>query len=148
MKVVTVGPAGAATTPANRTELEESFNGDTTTGESGNVMTNQRVFARDYVQHSIDVTVIVTGTAEQEAIENAIRGLLSPVAVADDGINWRWKFAQTVTLSSIIAAILKVPGVGDEPDGDVNLTAPAANVTLAADELPIYGTISVTVVAP
>ena len=148
VKVVTVGPAGAATTPANRTELEESFNGDTTTGESGNVMTNQRVFARDYVQHSIDVTVIVTGTAEQEAIENAIRGLLSPVAVADDGINWRWKFAQTVTLSSIIAAILKVPGVGDEPDGDVNLTAPAANVTLAADELPIYGTISVTVVAP
>lgn len=148
VKVVTVGPAGASTSPANRAELEEFFNGNADTGESGHVMTNQRVFARDYVQHAINVTVTVTGTAEEEAIENAIKGLLSPVALADDGINWRWKFGQTVTLTSIIAAILKVPGVGDEPDGDVTLTLPAANVTLAADELPIYGTISVTVVAP
>lgn len=131
VKVVTVGPAGAATSSGDRLELETYFNGDTDTGVDGVMVANQRVFARDYTAHTIAVTGVFTGTADLQAVQNAILGLLSPVAVREDGLTYRWEFGQTVTLSSIIAAVLRVPGVED-----FTLTVPATNTAMGDEELP------------
>jgi uncharacterized phage protein gp47/JayE len=139
IKLVTVGPAGAATDPDDRAELETYFNGDSDTGESGVVVANQRIFARDYTAVTINVDVTVTGTrVNTEEVKNAIRGLLSPVALADDRLSYRWAFGETVTVTSIIRAILGVPGVKD-----VEVNDPASNTTITNEQLPTYGTVLV-----
>jgi predicted phage baseplate assembly protein len=141
VKCVTVGPAGAATSVSDRAELELYFNGNPATGESGVMVANQRVFARDYVAVPIDVTATITGGV-LASIDTALRGLLTPVSLLDDGITFRWGFGDDVTVSKLIATIFAA-----HPDvTDVAITVPAANVVLDEDELPTVGTLTLTVI--
>jgi len=140
VKVAVVGPAGAATSTSDRAELETYFNGSAATGESGVMIANQRVFARDYVAVAIPVTAAITG-GSQTVIETALTGLLSPVSLLDDGITFRWGFGDGVSVSKLVSTIF----AADADVTDAVITLPAANVTLGDDELPTVGTLTLTV---
>jgi hypothetical protein len=140
-RIVTVGQAGALTSPTTRAALDVYFNGDPATGDSGVIVANQRVSSEDYTPVVIDITATVTG-GNKEAIETALAGLIGPVALLDDGITYRWSFGATVSRNKIIATIFQA----DSDVSDVTLTLPAGNTALAADELPTLGTLTVTVV--
>jgi hypothetical protein len=139
VKAVTVGPGGASTTSDDRQQLETYFNGDADRGTAGVMVANQRVFARDYTPVLIDVTGTFTGDADVESVVNALTAFLSPVAVREDGITFRWNFGDTVTLSSIIGAVIKVAGVDD-----FTMTVPSSNTLLTDEQLPATGTLSIT----
>ena len=86
------------------------------------------------------ISVTVTAAAEpgqvaasvQAGIEDALRAYLSPQT---------WTFGATVRHTSLIALVAAVPGV----DYVASLTLPAADVTLAADQVAYPGTLTVTV---
>ena len=140
VKIVVVGQAGAATSASDRQELEKYFNGDSATGEKGILVANQRVFARDYVGVTVDITATVTG-GNKESIESAIEGLIGPVATDSNG-DFQFDFGQDVKLNKIIATIFQA----DTDVEDVTLTLPGSDVVLDDDELPVLGTLTITVV--
>lgn len=86
------------------------------------------------------VSVTLTAAAEpgqvaasvQAGIEDALRAYLSPQT---------WPFGVTVRHTSLIALVAAVPGV----DYVASLTLPAADVTLAADQVAYPGVLTVTV---
>lgn len=86
------------------------------------------------------VSVTLTAAAEpgqvaasvQAGIEDALRAYLNPQT---------WTFGETVRHTSLIALVAAVPGV----DYVGSLTLPAADVTLAADQVAYPGTLTVTV---
>jgi hypothetical protein len=139
VKLVVVGPGGTLVSLTHREALEEYFNGNSETGTAGIMVANQRVYAYNFTPNDIDVQVVLTG-GDVDLVEEALTGFLSPVATLEDGVTYRWAFGQTVTRSKITAAIMAA-----DPDvEDLNLIQPAANVPLAADELPSPGTITVS----
>ena len=142
IKLVVVPVGSATSSPIVRTALDNYFNGNLHTGgdEPGVLVANTEVTSVDYTQNVINVVVTCDG-GNQESIETAIAGLIHPEAFLDDGATYRWKFGATVTLSKLIATIF-----GSDSDiEDVTITTPAIDTVLADDELPILGTLSVTV---
>jgi hypothetical protein len=141
VKLIVVGTNGDATTISDREELEQYFNGDPVTGTSGVMVANNRAYPVDYTPVPIDVTATVTG-GNQASIEAALTNLLSPLAKDEDG-NYIWLMGGTLLArNKIMATIFHT----DTEILDVTLTAPAGNTTLAENELPTVGTLTITVV--
>lgn len=141
IKLILVPTGVDTSSPTLRAELDAYFNGDINEGgvEEGVLVANQEVTSVDYTPKSVDVTVTVDGGSEA-AIRAALLGQLQPLAQRDD-TSWRWSFGQTVTLANLIGIITNA----DRDVRDVTLTVPAASVTLADDELPVLGTLDLTV---
>lgn len=146
VEVVVVKTGGGFATVDELTELEEYFNGNTVTKKKGVLVLNQQVVPVNYTQHTINVVGTVYG-GELASVLSAIRTLLHPeahVVNADgtEGIDWQWDFGEEVPLSMIINAVME----SEPKPRNFVLTTPAADVPLATRELPVYGTITITVV--
>lgn len=152
----TVGPDGAAPATADLTELGTYFNG-TTNGVQrvgGVSLANHEVTPQAFNANTVDVTASVDVLADyvdgaKAAIEASLESILTPLATRDDlfgdgSTAWLWEWGDNggkVSIAALQAAItLAVTGVVT-----VSISTPAADVTLAAGELPTKGTLAITV---
>ncbi len=140
IEIVVVGSAGAFLISDQRARLETYFNGDPDAEIDGVIVLNNEATVTNYDQKTIDIDVQVEG-GSQSAIETAITALISPVALKSDG-TYQWEFGGEVPRSQIIAAIHE----SDSAVVKVNLITPASDVSLAVRELPVLGTLTVTMI--
>ena len=147
IELVIVTGGGGLATADQVAEIEEYFNGDQYTYpvKPKRVVANQEVTVVNYTPVSIDVTATVTvsATVTAESIENQLRQVFQPEALRDDGITYEWEFGEEVPISRIIHEIHRT----NTSIVEVNLTVPASNVSLNARELPVLGTVNLTVVS-
>lgn len=135
-----VGPDGGPVSSSYRLELETYFNGDDDTGTSGVMVANQHVYVRNATLVAIDVTATVAG-GNQESVETALTGLLSPLALDDDDITYTWDFGQDVPDGRVLAAIYNT---SSDITG-VTMALPSGTTAIPADGLPTVGTLTITV---
>jgi len=144
IKLIVVPVGGGESSPTVRGLLEDYFNGTINDGgtEAGVLVANQRVTAVDFSPREIDVTITVTG-GDEAAIRAALTAAIQPEATRASGdTSYRWSFGQTVTTSAISAIVF----AADRDVQGTSITLPAADVALADDELPVLGTLTLTVV--
>ena len=139
--LVVVAPGGVLLTISQLTDLDEFFNGSIVNEIESKVCANTNVTSLNYTPRTINVTATVTAKIDLKTnIETALTTLLNPDATFSDG-TVRWEFGQTVTTSDIICAIRDV----DELNiSDVSMSVPAANTVLGNRELPLVGTLTIT----
>ena len=142
IELVVVGKSGAILTEAQREELENYFNGNKPLGIVPVILSNHEVTVVNYTPKVINVVATVTG-GNEEQIKNAITALLNPDATFNDGVTKRWDFGQEIPLSVIVAEVFEVDPVNIKK---VVISSPVADVVLAARELPLAGTVTVTVI--
>jgi len=146
--VVVVLQGGAAATLTQLQNLATYFNGDKYAIPvlPQRIVANQQVTGFNYTQHAIDVTATVTTTATVQQIVNRLTQLLHPEAIdPEDGVTFEWDFGDEVTTSRIIHEIFAVEGVITKK---VVLSTPASDIQLGDLELPVVGTLAITVVEP
>jgi len=142
IEVIVVGIGGVLLTEAQRTEIDNFFNGNKPLGIKPILLTNHEVTAINYTPRIVNVTATVTG-GNAEQIKNAVTSLLNPEATFDDGVTKRWDFGQEIPISVIIAEIFDVDQVNIKK---VVITVPAADLVLVTRELPLAGVVTITVV--
>lgn len=142
VELVVVGKSGALLTEAAREEITDYFNGNKVKGIEPVILSNHEVTVVNYTPRIINVVATVTG-GNAEQIKNAITALLNPDATFNDGVTRRWAFGQEIPISVIIAEVFEVDPVNIKK---VVIATPASDVILATRELPLAGTVTVTVV--
>lgn len=143
--VVVIRGGGQATTE-QLDALDDFFNGDkfSTPPLPKRIVANQEVTSFNFTERAIDITATVTTTVTAQQITNRLQQIIQPEALKDDGVTFEWEFGSEVPRSRIIHEIFET----DESTTKVVLTSPAADVPLGALELPVAGTITLTIVAP
>lgn len=157
IQIVAVGPGGLAPAAADLTELEAYFRGTASGWEvnGGVALANMRVDAVGFTPRAIDVTVTLYvktgfGDAAEISAPALLRDLLSPLAVAFDvqadgtlapSEDWQWAWGQYVTESMISSRLI----LGTRGAFQATFSG-FSSVLLASNELPVPGTITVTVV--
>lgn len=147
VELVVVAKGGGLATGDQLDELELFFNGDkyATPPAPAHFTANQKVTATNYSPKAINVVAKVKATGVTAIqVENALRAVLAPEALASDGVTYEWDFGETVSRSRLDHEIHKV----STNITDVELIAPATNVGLAFRELPVAGSITIEIVAP
>ena len=139
VQAAVVGSSGGAARADYLSEIEDYFNG---TGISrGILLLNTRFYATNFTPKPIAVTVTVYG-GSAVAVRNALGAFLFPLARRQDAVTWEWDFGGDVPTSRIIAAIM---GTVPQPR-NVDLSVPSSDVSLSGRELPVLGTLNLTVV--
>lgn len=139
IEAVVVASGGVAASATQLAALEEYFNGDVASKVYGVVVMNHQVVATNFQQKAIAVTATVYG-GNKTSVETALATLLHPEAKDEDG-EWQWDFGEEVPLSVLISTIM----ASDPKPRKVTITVPAADVPLTTRELPVTGTLSITV---
>jgi len=126
--------------------LEEYFNGNPYAHPpiDKHLIANQEVTALNYTPKIIDIDAVVTGIVEVEAVINRLQRVVQPEALKEDGVTWEWEFGGEVPRSRIMHEIFET----SETITKVVLNSPAADVPLLPRELPMLGTVSITVIEP
>ena len=141
---VAIGTAG--TNAGHVTVMVYGFGGQVSAGDRTALATAMQAITAEGVTVHVNeaslssVSVTLTAAAEpgqvtasvKAGIEDALRAYLNPQT---------WPFGETVRHTSLIALVAAVPGV----DYVASLTLPAADVTLAADQVAYPGVLTVTV---
>lgn len=142
--LVVMASGGGEATQEQLDELSLFFNGDKMLGLPSRFTANQQVIAINHEQNSIDINAVVyaRGVTRQE-IENQLTTLFQPDAQDDDG-NWTWEFEDLISTSRIKHEIHDV----SDKISDVDLISPTQNIQLDSMELPIIGTLNITVIDP
>ena len=160
--LVVVGPAGTVPTTSDLAELDAYFNGDLVGLQrlGGVLLANHELTSEPVVLRSIDVTATITVLADyadsaKAKIEAALQSILHPLAkrmLQDDSGAWAestsylWEWGDNggeVARGMLIAAIVtSANGIAN-----VAIAVPAADVSLAAGELPTVGALSITIVS-
>lgn len=146
MEVVVVAKGGGLASASQLAALELYFNGDRYANPpvEKHLIANQEVGAVNYTPKSIDVTATVYGDVEEQAVVNRLSQVIQPEALKLDGVTYEWAFGGEVPLNRLIHEIFET----DDSITNVVITTPAADVPLAARELPVSGTFNITVVEP
>lgn len=158
VKLVIVGPGGIAPTQADLNELDDYFNGELVGLQriGGAAMANTETTGVAFTGNAIDVTATVdvlaafadgAASAIQASLEaslqpNAKRLILDQSGVWVESSEYLWSFGGEVGTAFLLARIITaLPGVVS-----VSMSTPATDVALASEELPIPGTITLTIV--
>lgn len=146
VELIVVAAGGGLATASQIATLEQHFNGDKFAQPpvAKHLVANQEVTALNYTQHAIDVTATVYGDVEQEEVENRLKQILQPEALKEDGVNYEWEFGGEVPVSRINHEIF----TSDESITKVTVVVPAADEPLLARELPVVGTLNITIIKP
>ena len=160
LTLVCVGPGGAAPTAADVAELGEALNGVAVGLQriGGAMVANQRAEPTAYTPYPVDVTItayVLTGytSGAQDRGAAAIAAALSPLAhvlerddatgAITEGTDYQWRVGGEVSPDLIGARLVPVlPGLSR-----MTITTPAAPITLGETDLPVPGTITLTIVA-
>lgn len=143
--VVVAGGAGLASAE-QLAALDLYFNGDQSASPPAekHLVANQEATSVNYAQRVIDVVATVYGNVTVAQVVNRLSAIIHPEALKDDGVTYEWAFGAEVDDSRISHEIFET----DESTTKVNLTTPAGPITLLSRELPVLGTVSITVVKP
>ncbi len=144
IELVVVVRGGGQASAAQLDELELFFNGDKNAAPPlpKRIVANQEVVPVNFSPKTIDVVATVKGDVTKEEVENRLLQIIQPEALKTDGVTFEWEFGEDVPRSRILHEIFET----DESIQDVVLTTPAADVGLDPRELPVLGTISITIV--
>lgn len=127
-------------------ELDLYFNGDKFANPpvEKHFVANQEVTSVPFQLRTINIvaTVKAPTSVTAQAIANRLNQVVQPEAVKSDGITFEWDFGETVAVSRLIHEIFDTNELIDDAD----ITTPPADVVLNARELPIIGTVSITVI--
>lgn len=145
IELVVCGSGGVVPTAAHLAELELYFNGDKFASPpvAGHIVANQKVYAVAFDPFAIDIVVTVEapeGVTEAQ-IKNGLEQVLQPEALKSDGVTYEWNYGGRVPISRLTHEIFKI----DERITDVDITTPSADQVLSARQLPVAGTLSVTI---
>jgi hypothetical protein len=143
IELIVVTSGGGVASAAQLEALDEYFNGDPLVSPPlpKRIVANQQVTSTNYAQRVIDVTATVTGDVTVAEVENRLQQILQPEALKADGSTYEWEFGGRVPVSRLIHEIFET----DESITDVDVTVPAIDVELLPRELPVLGTMSITV---
>lgn len=145
IKLVIVTAGGALATQDELDVVSEFYNGNqfSSPTKQKRLVANQEVTAVNYTPHTINITAVVKarGAVTALAIQNALIQVLQPEALKDDGVTYEWEFGDVVPTSRINHEIFKV----DESIYDVDISLPVADIDMLDGELPVAGTITITV---
>jgi hypothetical protein len=148
LELILCGSGGVVPTSAHLREIELYFNGDkyATPPVRSHYVGNQKVYAVAFDPFVIDLNVTVEapeGVTEAQ-IKNGIVQVVQPEALKADGVTYEWNFGGRVPLSRVQHEIFKV----DDLITDVDVDYPISDMTLSTRQLPVAGTINVTLVRP
>ena len=126
-------------------DVDDYFNGNATLGKMKRIVANQRLTSFNYSQRLIDISAIVyvTGVVTAQEIENNLRQTIQPLAQREDGVTYEWEFGDVVPTSRLIHEIFNTD---KSKISKVVLLSPLADINTGKRELPLAGTISITVV--
>lgn len=145
IELVIVAAGGALAAQATLDAMSEFFNGDQFSSpvKVKRVVANQEVTAVNYTARTVNVTVSIatSGTLTVAQVENKLTQLLQPEALQSDGLTYVWDFGGRVPVSKLQHEIFTI----DAAINDVDVTVPASDIQLDARELPVVGSLSVTV---
>jgi hypothetical protein len=147
IELVVVSQGGALATTEQLDDLAEYFNGNESadTPITSKIVANQRVTAYNYTPRTINITANVTTTATSTAaITDNLNQVFTPEALKSDGITYEWSFGGEVTTSRIIHEIFNA----DTAATKVVLVSPTSDIAFGARELPIIGTVAITIIEP
>jgi len=144
IELVLVAAGGGLASSSQLEAIEEYFNGNkySTPPIKKHLVANQEVQAVNYTQKVIDITAIVYGDTNETAVRNKLASVLHPEAKKDDGITFEWTKGAKIATSKLISIIFKT----DNSITDVDLTIPSSDIILQTRELPILGTVNITIV--
>ncbi len=148
VQLITVGSGGGFLTAQELIDLDTFFNGDkfSIPPVNGIIITGQELTSNNYTPREIDVDVTVTGKGlTVNGLRNAITNHIDPLAKDAKG-NFVHKFG---TPFAVVLLDCAIRDAGVEQGGSVvNIarTTPAADVVLGPNELPVAGTITVTII--
>lgn len=149
LELIVVGAGGVVPTAGQLAELDLFFNGDKFAQPpiAGHYVGNQQVVAVAFDPFVIDVTVqVVAADSITEAqIVNGLVQALQPEALKADGVTFEWDFGGRVPTSRLAHEVFKVD---DDLIYDVDVILPAADQVLTTRQLPVAGTINVTITEP
>lgn len=146
IELVVVAAGGGLASVTQLSNLDEYFNGNKYASPpiTKHLIANQEVTSVNYVQKVINIEATVYGNTTIAAVENRLTQFINPEAKDEDEITYLWEFGEEVPTSKISNIIFNV----DSSITKVELTIPSSNVTLARRELPIVGTMDITIVLP
>jgi hypothetical protein len=140
VELVTVGAGGVGLSTGQLVEVAAYYNGDPAAKVKGVLVMNQQLTANNFTPRVVDVTATVFG-GNLAAIKTALTTLLHPLAVDSNG-DFVWDFGGEVPQSRINAEIFATL----PKPRKVTITTPgAAGVVLGPRELPVVGTLTITV---
>lgn len=147
VKLLVLGAGGAALSSDVLDAIDLYFNGDPVTGETGVLVLNSELTSKNFALKSIAVTAAVKGGSQTKILQ-ALTAFLNPLALNrdSDGNEVAGDYVHEpgglVYHERIVAEIFNA-----DPGRVKNavVTVPAGDTTLASDELPTVGALSITV---
>lgn len=146
VELIVVGRGGVVSPQTVLDELDLYFNGNRFAQPpvEKHYIANSEVTSVSFDPKAIDVVAIVEvtqGVTAQQII-NRLNQVIQPEALKADGVTFEWDFGADVPTSRISHEIHDT----DERITKVTLTTPASDVALDPTELPVIGTVSITIV--
>lgn len=140
IEVVVVGTGGSAVALSDREELADYFNGNVEEKIKGKLLLNHEATITNFTPKTVNVTATVYG-GNLTAVKTALTALLNPVALEEDGVSFVWDFATEVPISKITAAIMDT----EPKPRKTTIATPAGDTPLGQKELPVAGTLNITI---
>jgi len=139
-------PAGGGTiAPSILDEINLYFNGDqySSPPKPKRIVANQMVYAVNYTVKIFNIVATVTGSdLVASEIEIYLRAVFQPEAIKSDGVTFEWDFGETIYVSRISHEIFKSVTRVER----VVISTPSSDITLTTRELPMLGTVTLTIV--
>jgi hypothetical protein len=146
LELIVVGSGGVVPTSEHLREIELFFNGDKYASPPvrAHYVSNQKVYAVAFDPYvvNVNITIEAPDTVTEAQVKNGIVQVLQPEALKTDGVTYEWNFGGRVPLSRIEHEAFKV----DDSITDADVTSPLSDMTLTRRQLPVAGTINVTIV--
>lgn len=108
------------------------------------VVGNQQVTATNYIPKTINVSADVYGDTTAAIVISRLTALLQPEAKQDDGVTWEWEYGEAVNLSRMTHEIFNAD-TDIYKVANILINGSASDEGLAARELPVAGTLAITV---
>lgn len=145
LELILVGSGGVVPTSEHLREIELFFNGDKYASPPvrAHYVSNQKVYAVSFDPYvvNLDITIEAPDTVTEAQVKNGIVQVLQPEALKADGVTYEWNFGGRVPLSRIEHEAFKV----DDAITDADVTSPLSDMTLTKRQLPVAGTVTVTI---
>lgn len=144
VKLVVVGTGGGVVSSTILEEFDLYMNGDRFASPpvESHIVANTELTSINYTPVTIAITATVTGDVTAAVIESHLASVFQPEALRSDGITYEWAFGEDVPVSRIVHEIFEA----SEEITNVVVSVPGSDVAIATDELPIIGTIILTIV--
>ncbi len=146
IELVVVAKGGGYASDSQLATLDEYFNGNKYSypPKESHIVSNQQVTSVNYTQKVIDLDLTIWGDITESQITSILQGVIQPEALKSDGINWEWNFGSEISLSRINHEIFS----SDDSITKVVINSPASDITLQYRELPVLGTLTITINEP